>query len=89
MPRLTRILLIATPVVLLPLIYIHDVLRVMVKLDISLVNFLREVFILAAYTSLGLFIDNRRQQVKQGLPKEIGRLLIAVILLELVLGACT
>ncbi|HVN47437.1 MAG TPA: GAF domain-containing SpoIIE family protein phosphatase [Bacteroidota bacterium] len=89
MTRLTRILLIGTPVILLPLIYIHDVIRVMVELDISVVNFLRELFIFAAYISLGFFIDNRRRHLKQGLPKEIGRLLIAVVLLELFLAGCS
>jgi phosphoserine phosphatase RsbU/P len=86
MQRWKRILLLATPMILLPLIYIHDVIRVMVELDISLVNLLREVFVLVAYASLGFFIDSRRRKIKQSLPKEIGRLLIAVIFLEILLG---
>jgi phosphoserine phosphatase RsbU/P len=89
MSRLKRILLIATPVILLPLIFIHDVIRVMVELDISLINFLREIFVLAAYISLGFYLDQRRQQIRQNLPKEIGRLLIAAVLLAITLGICT
>jgi serine phosphatase RsbU (regulator of sigma subunit) len=89
MSRLKRILLIVTPAILLPLIFVHDVIRVMVELDISLVNFLREVFVLAAYVSLGFFIDRRRQQVRQNLPKEIGRLLTAVVILAIALGVCS
>jgi serine phosphatase RsbU (regulator of sigma subunit) len=77
---LKRIVLLIFPAVLLPVVYTFDVIRSAVEFDFAGMTILRELFVLASFTFIGLFFEKRRKLHQQNAPREIGRIFFAVVL---------
>ncbi len=78
MNRVKRILLIIVPVVIFTVVFLYDVIRMTVELDIPQILFFRELLLAAAFLSLYYFFRNRFQDI-QTVPKEMGNLLLVLL----------
>ncbi len=86
MSRLKRILLLLIPAVLLPFVYMYDVVSAAVKVDIVSLAVFRELIVIVSFTMIGLFIENRFRSITHSAPKEIGRLFFGIIISLLAIG---
>ncbi len=76
MPRLKRILLILIPVIVLPLVFALDIVRMTVDLGISGLGTVRELALLASFASIGIALGSAEDRTKHNVPKDLGRLLL-------------
>jgi len=84
--RFRRILLLIIPAVLLPFVYMYDVVNAAVKVEITSLMVLRELIVIVSFTMIGLFIENRNKSLTHNAPKEIGRLFFGIVLSLLAIG---
>ena len=84
--KLKSIALLIIPAILLPLVFSYDVVRAAVEFDNASITILRELFIIGSFTLIGLFIEKRQKMSQRNAPREIGRVLFAVVLSLLVLA---
>ena len=89
MSRVRRILLVAFPVVVLPLVFIFDVVRSAVDLEISWLSYARDGLVALVFVSMYLNMEDRRKGKKGISTKEIGRLLMVSVLALGAAGALT
>lgn len=80
------IALLIIPAVLLPLVFTYDVIHSAVEFDNASITILRELFVISAFTLIGLYIEKRRKMYQRNAPREIGRVLLAVILSLLIVA---
>ena len=83
--NMRRIIYLVIPAILLPIIFIFDVIRATVELDVSSLSFIRELAIILSFTVIGLFIQQRRPN-SRNTPKEIGRVLVALLSSLIIVG---
>jgi serine phosphatase RsbU (regulator of sigma subunit) len=74
--KIKRILLLLLPSVLLPIIYVFDVIRATVEFDVVSLLVIREFIVIISFSSIGFYIEGRRKIFQQKAPKEIGRVLV-------------
>ena len=74
------------PAILLPLVFIYDVIRAAVEFDNASMTMLRELFVIGSFTLIGLFIEKRQKMTQRNAPREIGRVFFAVILSLIIIG---
>jgi serine phosphatase RsbU (regulator of sigma subunit) len=87
--RLQRIALLAIPAILLPVVFVYDVVRSAVEFEVTSLTTIREFGVVVSFIAIGLFIRNRRKSVNRNAPKEIGRLFFAVFFGILVIALST
>jgi serine phosphatase RsbU (regulator of sigma subunit) len=78
MNRVKRILLLIGPLVIFCIVYLYDVIRMTVELDIPQILFFRELLLAGAFLSLYYFLEKRFQDI-QTVPKEMGNLLLILL----------
>lgn len=83
--KIKSIALLIIPAILLPIVFIYDVVRTTVELNIASLTILRELFIISSFTLIGLFIEKRQKKLQRNAPREIGRVFFAVFLSLLLL----
>ncbi|MEX0737316.1 MAG: hypothetical protein WD182_07750, partial [Bacteroidota bacterium] len=83
MSRLKNILSIAGALVVFAIVYIVDVVRHTVSVDLEGLLYLREVAIAGAFFLLYLFMRGARAGRSSGIPKSIGKLLLYSVLVLL------
>lgn len=86
MSKMRRILLIAIPSILLPLVYIFDVIRSAVHFEFVSLDIFREVAIIVSFALIGLYVDIQYKNVSQSPAKKVGRVFFAAIIALLVVG---
>lgn len=86
MSKIKRILLLLLPTILLPLVYVLDVIRASVNFEVMSLSVIRELIVIVSFSLIALYIDGRRRKVLYKAPKEIGRVLIACTLVLVVMG---
>jgi phosphoserine phosphatase RsbU/P len=79
-------LLLIIPAVILPFVYMYDVVNVAVKIEIASLTIFRELFIIVSFVLIGLFIENRYKSLTRNTTKEIGRLFFGIVISLLVIG---
>ncbi len=84
-----RLALLVIPAILLPLVFIYDVIGAAVEFDNASVTILRELFVLGSFTLIGLFLEKRRKMSQRNAPREIGRVFFAVVLSLIVIAICS
>ena len=77
--KFKNIALLIIPVILLPSVFIYDVIRAAVEFDITVITILRELLVIASFALIGRFIEKRQKTLQRSAPREIGRLLFAVV----------
>ncbi|MBI3004367.1 MAG: SpoIIE family protein phosphatase [Ignavibacteriales bacterium] len=82
MPRVKNLLLITVPPVLFLVVFVYDIVRATVNLELLWLDLTRESFIIVAFVLVYLLIERSRSNIKRATTKDIGRLLIvcAVVL---------
>ena len=78
MNRMKRFLLLIGPLVIFIIVFLYDVIRMTVELDIPQILFVRELLLAAAFLSLYYFFEKRFQDI-QTVPKEMGNVLLVLI----------
>lgn len=76
MPRLKKIVAILIPSIVFPAVFIYDVIRANVDLELTSGLFVREISIVVAFYSIYYIIRTRKPRLKKGIPREIGKLLV-------------
>ncbi len=84
-----RLALLIIPAILLPLVFMYDVIRAAVEFDNASITILRELFVLGSFTLMGLFIERRRRMSQRNAPREIGRIFFAVVLSLVIITICS
>ena len=83
------IALLIIPAILLPLVFTYDVIRAAVEFDIAGMTILRELFVIASFTLIGLFIEKRRKMLQRNAPREMGRIFFAILFSLLMLAVAS
>ncbi|MBI4429825.1 MAG: hypothetical protein HY562_11990, partial [Ignavibacteriales bacterium] len=86
MSRLKKALLLALPPVLFFVVFVYDIVRATVNLEISWLDVGREGIIIAAFALVYLLIESSRSTTKRATTKDIGRLLIVCVLALCLVG---
>ena len=76
MPRVKKILATIFPGIAFPAVFIYDVIRANVDLELTSGLFVREISIVVAFYSIYYLIHTRRPRLKKGIPRETGKLLV-------------
>jgi phosphoserine phosphatase RsbU/P len=84
--RLKRIAILVIPAVFLPVVFTYDVVRTAVQFEISSLNAIRELFVVASFMLIGLYIENRYKTITRNAPKEIGRVFLGVVISLVAVG---
>ncbi len=79
MSRLRRILFFVIPIISIPAIFVYDVIRAAVDLDVPSMVYVREGLIVLSFSSIYFLIEDRRTRNRGIATKEIGRLLMVSI----------
>jgi serine phosphatase RsbU (regulator of sigma subunit) len=85
MNRFKRILLLVVPFVVFTIVFLYDVVRMTVDLDIPKLLFFRELLLASAFFLLYLYQEKRSQGL-QNVPKEMGNVLLFLLGLDLFVG---
>jgi len=86
MTRLRRLLYLSTILIVLPVVFVTDVVRAVVDLDVGGLWALREVMLVGAFLAINALLDDWRKHHRRGIAKEIGRLLILTIVALIFFG---
>ena len=86
MSRLKKIIAIAIPSVIFPVVFVYDVIRANVDLELTSVSLIREIAIVAAFYAIYYVIRTRKTPLKKGIPREIGRLLVLTFAVLVIAG---
>jgi sigma-B regulation protein RsbU (phosphoserine phosphatase) len=84
--KVKRILLLLIPGILLPIVYVLDVVRSMVEFEVTGLSVIRELIVIVSFFLIALFIEGRRRKNLYKAPKEIGRVLLAFAFVLVVMG---
>ncbi len=76
MSRLKKIIAIVVPCIVFPVVFIYDVIRANVDLELTSVSVVREAAVILAFYAIYYLVRTRRPPLKKGIPREIGKLLV-------------
>ena len=76
MSRIKRIISLLIPIVVFPSVFLYDVIRANVDLEITSASVVRELGILLAYFAIFYYIDAKRPRLNKAIPREIGKLFV-------------
>lgn len=76
MARFKKILSLLIPIVFLPGIFLYDVIRANVDLELRSGSVIRELAVVVAFLAIFYYVESKRPRLNKGIPREIGKLFV-------------
>lgn len=76
MSRFKKIISFLVPFVVFPAVFVYDVIRANVDLELTSVSIIREFAVVIAFLAIYYFIESRKSRVIKAIPRAIGKLFV-------------
>ncbi len=86
MSRARKLLLLGVPPILFLIVFVYDIVRATVNLEMPWLDLARESMIIVAFVLVYLLVENSRVNLKRATTKDIGRLLIVCVFVLSLVG---